>query len=69
MIVYMKSQLTGVKHSMDLDVTESQMKRFMYGDGLIQNIFPNLSMVEREFLKSGITPEEWESHFGKHDVK
>lgn len=27
--------------------------------GLVQDVFPELSADEREFLLSGITPEEW----------
>jgi len=29
------------------------------GGELIQNAMPNLSADEREFLMTGITPEEW----------
>jgi hypothetical protein len=32
--------------------------------GLIQDIFPNLPHGEREFIKTGITPQEWEELFG-----
>ena len=31
----------------------------MEGCELIQNAMPNLSADEREFLMTGITPEEW----------
>tara|TARA_R110002167_G_scaffold48013_8_gene141941 strand:- start:291 stop:527 length:237 start_codon:yes stop_codon:yes gene_type:complete len=30
---------------------------------LIQNIFPELTREEREFLKTGTTPEEWKEMF------
>lgn len=57
------SELTGATNVMDLDITWEQCERFDYrrktGE-LIQNIFPNLSAAEREFLLTGITPEEWE---------
>ncbi len=32
---------------------------------LLQNAFPNLSADEREFIKTGISPEEWEAAFGE----
>ena len=64
MIISKKSNLTGEINSMDLDVTLEQIARYEYGGSLVQNIFPNLSPEEREFLKSGITPEEWENIFG-----
>jgi hypothetical protein len=34
---------------------------------LIQNIVPNLSMSDREFLMTGITNEEWIRMFGEID--
>lgn len=37
----------------------------VYNKGaLIQDAFPFLSAAEREFLISGITPEEWDRMFG-----
>jgi len=57
------SQLTGKKHSMDLPVTMSQMKRFYSGKASIQNIFPDLSPSQREFILTGITEEEWDANF------
>lgn len=34
---------------------------------LIQNAFDNLNTDEREFLLTGMTPEEWNAMFGKGD--
>jgi hypothetical protein len=64
------SQLTGVTHTMDLDVTKEQLDRFeirRYTGEYVQNIFNNLSASEREFILSGITPDEWDIEFGKKD--
>lgn len=66
MIVSKESILTGNINSMDLDVTLEQIKVYECGGSLIQNIFPNLTPPEREFLKNGITPEEWEKEFGNY---
>lgn len=30
---------------------------------LIQDCFPQLSPEDREFVKTGITPEEWDAYF------
>jgi len=49
---------------MDLNVTEEQLNRYNSGRFTIQDCFPNLSADEREFIKTGITPEEWEEVFG-----
>ena len=61
------SSVTGKYHTMDLDVTEEQLKRFESGEGLIQHIFPHLSDDQREFLLSGITPQEWNVLFPPED--
>tara|TARA_R100000234_G_C4931634_1_gene148761 strand:+ start:601 stop:747 length:147 start_codon:yes stop_codon:yes gene_type:complete len=47
---------------MEIDVTEEQIALWESGV-LIQNAMPNLSADEREFIKTGITPEEWDSAF------
>ena len=62
-----KSTLTGDVSTMDLDVTQDQMSEYNDGINLIQNIFPNLNSSEREFIKSGITPKEWEDTFGSDE--
>jgi len=58
------SHFTGKVNTMELDVTMAQLEDYERGDGLIQNIFPNLSPDEREFLKTGCTPQEWDAMFG-----
>jgi hypothetical protein len=63
MIITNKSKVSGKIRSMDLPVTEEQMTRFSSGRFTIQDCFPNLSADEREFIKSGITAEEWEEVF------
>ncbi len=50
---------------MELDVTEAQLNRYNSGRFTLQDCFPNLSADEREFIKSGITADEWEETFGQ----
>ena len=57
------SMVSGVTRTLDLPVTQQQLDSYAQG-ALLQNAFPNLSADEREFLKTGITSEEWESLFG-----
>ena len=67
MLYQNKSQLTGKLHSMELDCTEVQFEEGVrsYQNGeLLQNAFHFLSADEREFVKTGITPEEWNNLFG-----
>ena len=51
------SMLTGKVSTLELDVTLDQLARHQAG-GLAQNVFPNLDDGEREFLITGITPDE-----------
>tara|TARA_E500000178_G_scaffold349042_1_gene405257 strand:- start:65 stop:262 length:198 start_codon:yes stop_codon:yes gene_type:complete len=46
----------------EIDVTQSQLDRWKAGE-LIQNVMPHLSPDDREFLMTGLTPEDWEEMF------
>lgn len=60
-----KSILTGNVNSMILPIdgfTFDQCFHKWKNEGaLIQHAFPMLSFEEREFIKTGITPDEWNS--------
>jgi len=61
-----RSGLSGVEHTLDIDITEEQFQRVemrFFTKELIQNIIPNVSLGEREFLMTGITQEEWDETF------
>jgi|TARA_R110002050_G_scaffold197814_1_gene332633 hypothetical protein len=62
MLVGKKSQLSGKSHEMEIDVSEKQITLWMEG-ALIQDVMPDLSPDEREFLMTGITPAEWDEAF------
>jgi len=63
-----KSILSGKTNTMTLDITQEHLDMYeQVGGLLIQAVFPNLSAGEREFLISGITPEEWNNTFGEED--
>ena len=47
---------------MNLDVTRQQLSNYERGE-LLQTAFPNLTADEREFIKTGITADEWDSMF------
>jgi len=53
-----KSPLTGITRSKEIDVTIAQILAWEEGE-LIQNAMPQLSADDREFVKTGITGEEW----------
>lgn len=63
MQVTKQSRISGKISSMDLNITSEQLDRVNLGIELIQNIVPHLSSDEREFLITGITPDEWNDLF------
>lgn len=60
MLISNTSILTGITRTVDLPVTKAELERWSNGE-LIQYVFPHLSDDDREFLMTGITPEEWDS--------
>jgi len=54
------SALTGVTRTLEVNCTQDQLSRFENGQGLAQNIFPDLSADDREFIMTGISKEEWD---------
>ena len=52
------SPLTGLTLTLDVDVTDEQIKLWEQG-ALIQNVMPHLTADEREFIISGCTPEDF----------
>jgi hypothetical protein len=59
MLVERVSMVSGIRHTREIDVTQEQLDRCRAGE-LIQRVCGHLSADDREFLISGITPEEWE---------
>lgn len=57
------SMLSGIKRTRAIDITEEQLKQWEAGLDLIQNIAPNISADDREFILTGSTPEEWDEEF------
>ena len=52
------STLTGITRTLDLNVSEVEVRAWVDG-ALIQRAMPNLNAEEREFIMTGVTPEEW----------
>jgi hypothetical protein len=61
------SQLTGVEHTMEVNCTQEQWNEYLGGHKLIQNIMPDVPAEQREFLMTGITPDEWDTYVGDGD--
>lgn len=60
MLVTKISSLSGRENTRDVPCTEAQIRAWQ-GGGLIQDVMPQVSDEDREFLISGVTPEEWDS--------
>ncbi len=58
------SSLTGITNTRNINVSKFAMREWR-GGALIQDAMPNISADEREFIMTGITPEEWEAEFGE----
>lgn len=65
MLITRTSPLTGKEHTQDLPVTQAQMDELRSpGRRLIQDIFPELTASQREFIMTGYTADDWEELFG-----
>jgi hypothetical protein len=62
MLIRKTSIVSGKVHILDLPVTNAQFAAYNAG-ALVQDAFPDLDADGREFLISGITPEEWAETF------
>jgi hypothetical protein len=65
--VHKKSMLSGKGNSMVLPTTKGKIEYWLQSGKLIQDVMPDLNDNQREFLMSGITPEEWDDMFGEED--
>ena len=55
------SILTGKINTMTLPITQDQLDLYNNTKINIQDVFPNLDSGQREFIKTGITQEEWDN--------
>lgn len=67
MIITRTSMLTNITRSFDLPVTEEQLDPYYKGGLLLQDAFPHLSAGQREFIKTGITDQEWDEAFAEQE--
>jgi len=60
------SMFTSIERTLSLPITEAQISAWKAG-GLIQDVMPQLSDDEREFVMTGVTAQEWATEFGDED--
>lgn len=61
-IIKRTSPFTGRINEMKMDVTLTEIAEWQHGSRPIQEMLPKLSVDEREFLMTGITPAEWDKY-------
>lgn len=58
------SPFSGEVNSMVIEMNYDDYQNYLNGGVNIQDALPYLTADEREFIKTGITPQEWEETFG-----
>jgi len=73
MLITKLSPLSNKENTIDVPVDAEQYRKWTNTDyryrRYIQDEFPKLSPDLREFIKTGITPDEWNELFGKNPFK
>jgi len=61
MLVYRTNIVSGKVNVMSLPVTQKQLDIYENTNTLVQDVFPDLTADQREFLISGFMPGEFET--------
>jgi len=67
-IVTRTSPFSGKTNQMEIPLSPTAFRnayRAWQGGALVQDAFSTLTADEREFIKTGITPREWDAAFGE----
>lgn len=64
MLISRVSPFSGKTNELEVPVTQEQLNSWENGT-LIQVAMPNVPPAMREFIMTGITPEEWDETFGE----
>jgi len=62
-----KSIISGITRTLELNVTQEQIDKWMAGM-YIQDAMPQLNADEREFIKTGVTKDEWDKAFPEEET-
>jgi hypothetical protein len=57
---------SGIERTIELPITREEYNQGMHkwkSGAYVQDAFPTLNADQREFIKSGVTKEEWEEEF------
>lgn len=63
--VVKRSAFSGTMNEMELPITLDRLERWEQSGQLVQDAFPDLTADQREFLISGMLPDEWDDAYGE----
>lgn len=66
MLIRRKSMFSGIERVLDIPVDPEDYARWQLGEP-IQRAMPYLNDADREFIKTGVTQEEWDAAFKESD--
>lgn len=58
------SMFSGKDHTVNVNVTVAELYAWQIKGEKIQDAMPHLTPDEREFLMTGVMPDEWDEAFG-----
>jgi hypothetical protein len=67
MLVTRKSMLTGFSRTLEVPGLTNEMVQNWEEGMLVQEAMPDISPELREFVMTGIAPDEWDSHFPEEE--
>jgi len=67
MYIKRKSVISGIERTRSIPVNPDDYISWQAGLGSVQDLMPYLSGNDREFILSGITPEEWDEAFAENE--
>lgn len=68
MLVYRSCAIMGKVQEMELPIDQERLNKYLRGEGKVQDIFPELTPDQREFLITGLLPEQWAEIFASGDI-
>lgn len=67
MLITRTCMYSNISRTKEIDITEEQYQQWIDTNQPINRMFPHLSDNDREFIISGITPDEWDEAFREDD--
>tara|TARA_Y100000592_G_C5475349_1_gene321960 strand:- start:808 stop:1155 length:348 start_codon:yes stop_codon:yes gene_type:complete len=67
MLIKRKDPFTGQVNSLELNVTQAQLDEWKSG-AFIQDVMPDLTPSEREFIMTGIWDDSWDRYVTKQEI-